>query len=149
MMTRERAILLMGPTGAGKTDVAATLAGQLPVEIVSVDAAMVYRGMDIGTAKPPPELLARAPHHLIDLIDPAESYSAARFIADATAVMRDIAARGRISAARRRHDAVLPRVAVRARPAAAGECGNSPPAGCARGGGRLAGLARGSGGARS
>jgi tRNA dimethylallyltransferase len=85
----------MGPTGAGKTDVAAMLAGQLPLEIVSVDAAMVYRGMDIGTAKPPPEVRARAPHHLIDLIDPAEAYSAARFIDDATDAMRDINARGR------------------------------------------------------
>jgi tRNA dimethylallyltransferase len=93
MMPRQPAILLMGPTGAGKTAVAAALAELLPVEIVSVDAAMVYRGMDIGTAKPTPELLARAPHHLIDLIDPAECYSAARFIVDATTAMRDIAAR--------------------------------------------------------
>jgi tRNA dimethylallyltransferase len=85
----------MGPTGAGKTDVAATLGALLPLEIVSVDAAMVYRGMDIGTAKPCPEVRTRAPHHLIDLIDPAESYSAARFIVDATAAMCDIAARGR------------------------------------------------------
>jgi tRNA dimethylallyltransferase len=95
MMPREPAILLMGPTGAGKTDVAATLGALLPLEIVSVDAAMVYRGMDIGTAKPCPEVRTRAPHHLIDLIDPAESYSAARFIVDATAAMCDIAARGR------------------------------------------------------
>jgi tRNA dimethylallyltransferase len=95
MMPREPAILLMGPTGAGKTDVAAMLARRLPLEIVSVDAAMVYRGMDIGTAKPPPQVRARAPHHLIDLIDPAESYSAARFIVDATAAMRNIGARGR------------------------------------------------------
>jgi tRNA dimethylallyltransferase len=97
MMPREPAILLMGPTGAGKTDVAAMLAELLPLEIVSVDAAMVYRGMDIGTAKPPTEVRARAPHHLIDLIDPAETYSAARFIVDATAAMRDIGARGRRS----------------------------------------------------
>jgi tRNA dimethylallyltransferase len=90
------AILLMGPTGAGKTELAADLVARLPLEIVSVDSAMVYRGMDIGTAKPGPELLARAPHHLIDLIDPAESYSAARFIADATAAMRNIALRGRV-----------------------------------------------------
>ena len=89
------AILLMGPTGAGKTDLAARLVAQFPLEIVSVDAAMVFRGMDIGTAKPSPELLARAPHHLIDLIDPAESYSAARFLADAGAAMEAIAARGR------------------------------------------------------
>ena len=89
------AILLMGPTGAGKTDLAARLVAQFPLEIVSVDAAMVFRGMDIGTAKPSPELLSRAPHHLIDLIDPADSYSAARFLADAGAAMQAIAARGR------------------------------------------------------
>jgi len=94
-MSRPRAILLMGPTGSGKTDAAAALAARLPLEIVSVDSAMVYRGMDIGTAKPPRELLARAPHHLIDLIDPADSYSAARFVADATRAMEEIAARGR------------------------------------------------------
>jgi tRNA dimethylallyltransferase len=94
-MSRPRAILLMGPTGSGKTDAAAALAARLPLEIVSVDSAMVYRGMDIGTAKPPRELLARAPHHLIDLIDPADCYSAARFVADATRAMEEIAARGR------------------------------------------------------
>lgn len=94
-MARPPAVLLMGPTGAGKTDLAAAIVEQLPLEIVSVDAAMVYRGMDIGTAKPPRALLARAPHHLIDLIDPAESYSAARFVGDAEAAMTDIASRGR------------------------------------------------------
>jgi tRNA dimethylallyltransferase len=92
---RSPAILLMGPTGAGKTDLAARLVERFPLEIVSVDAAMVFRGMDIGTAKPPRELLARAPHHLIDLIDPAESYSAARFLDDAAAAMQAIEARGR------------------------------------------------------
>jgi tRNA dimethylallyltransferase len=95
-MTRSPAILLMGPTGSGKTELAAQLVSRLPLEIVSVDAAMVYRGMDIGTAKPPPEVLARAPHRLIDLIDPAESYSAARFLADAGAAMAEIASRGHI-----------------------------------------------------
>jgi tRNA dimethylallyltransferase len=95
-MTRSPAILLMGPTGSGKTELAAELVARLPLEIVSVDAAMVYRGMDIGTAKPPPELLARAPHRLIDLIDPAENYSAARFLADAGAAMAEISADGRI-----------------------------------------------------
>lgn len=95
-MARGPAILLMGPTGAGKTDLAAALVERLPLEIVSVDAAMVYRGMDIGTAKPSAELLARAPHHLIDLIDPAESYSAARFLADAEAAMASIRSRGRV-----------------------------------------------------
>ena len=94
-MTPGAAILLMGPTGAGKTDLAVGLAERLPLEIVSVDAAMVYRGMNIGTAKPSQELLARAPHHLIDLIDPIESYSAARFLADAEAATKAIGARGR------------------------------------------------------
>ena len=89
------AILLMGPTGVGKTALAAGLVMRLPLEIVSVDSAMVFRGMDIGTAKPAPELLARAPHHLIDLIDPTESYSAARFVADSSRVMEEIRARGR------------------------------------------------------
>jgi tRNA dimethylallyltransferase len=89
-------VLLMGPTASGKTDLAAALVARFPLEIVSVDAAMVYRGLDIGTAKPAAELLARAPHHLIDLIDPAESYSAARFLADASAAMAAIEARGRV-----------------------------------------------------
>jgi tRNA dimethylallyltransferase len=91
---RGNAILLMGPTAAGKTDLAAELVARFPLEIVSVDAAMVFRSMDIGTAKPGPELLARAPHHLIDVIDPAESYSAARFLADAEAAIRSIESRG-------------------------------------------------------
>jgi tRNA dimethylallyltransferase len=84
----------MGPTGAGKTDLAAALVAEFPLEIVGVDAAMVFRGMDVGTAKPGSELLARAPHHLIDVIDPAESYSAARFLADANSAIRSIEARG-------------------------------------------------------
>jgi tRNA dimethylallyltransferase len=90
------AILLMGPTAAGKTALAVHLAERLPLEIVSVDSGQVYRDMDIGTAKPPPELLARAPHRLIDLLDPAESYSAGRFRRDALAAVRDIHAAGRI-----------------------------------------------------
>ena len=90
------AILMMGPTGAGKTGLAAELVARLPLEIVSVDSAMVFRGMDIGTAKPDAKLLARAPHHLIDLIDPSESYSAARFVADATQAMGAIHSRGRV-----------------------------------------------------
>ena len=93
-MTPGSAILLMGPTGAGKTDLAVGLAERFPLEIVSVDAAMVFRSMDIGTAKPSREVLARAPHHLIDLIDPLESYSAARFLADADAAAKAIRARG-------------------------------------------------------
>lgn len=92
----EPAILLMGPTGAGKTEVAMQLAERLPVEIVSVDSAMVYRGMDIGTAKPGPDARARAPHHLVDILDPAERYSAGRFLADARQAMAGIRGRGRV-----------------------------------------------------
>jgi tRNA dimethylallyltransferase len=90
------AIFLMGPTGAGKTALALELVERLPCEIVSVDSALVYRGMDIGTAKPGPEVLARAPHRLIDICDPAEAYSAARFRADALREMAAITAAGRI-----------------------------------------------------
>ena len=90
------AILLMGPTASGKTAVAALLATTLPCEIISVDSALVYKGMDIGTAKPDADLLKRAPHHLIDVIEPHESYSAARFRDDALALMREITERGNI-----------------------------------------------------
>lgn len=89
------ALLLMGPTASGKTDLALALAERLPLEIVSVDSAMVYRGMDIGTAKPAIEVRERCPHHLVDILDPAESYSAARFREDALACMREVAKRGR------------------------------------------------------
>jgi tRNA dimethylallyltransferase len=88
------AILLMGPTGAGKTDAALALAARLPVEIVSVDSAMVYRGLDIGTAKPAPAVTRRVPHHLIDIRDPSERYSAGEFVRDAGAAMAAIRARG-------------------------------------------------------
>ncbi len=90
------AILLLGPTASGKTAVALELAERFPVGLVSVDSAQVYRDMDIGTAKPDAETLARHPHRLIDLISPAEAYSAARFRADALAAMADIAAAGRV-----------------------------------------------------
>jgi len=90
------AILLMGPTASGKTALAEAIAQTLPVEVVSVDSAQIYRHMNIGTAKPGPELLARVPHHLIDLIEPHESYSAARFRDDALIAMREIAERGNI-----------------------------------------------------
>jgi tRNA dimethylallyltransferase len=90
------AIFLMGPTAAGKTDLALELARVLPVELISVDSALVYRGMDIGTAKPGPEILAEFPHRLIDIRDPAESYSAAEFRSDALQAMTEITARGRI-----------------------------------------------------
>lgn len=89
-------IFLMGPTASGKTDLAANLLAHIPAEIISVDSALVYRGMDIGTAKPDAALLARAPHHLINIRDPAEPYSAAEFAADAIPLIADISARGRI-----------------------------------------------------
>jgi len=90
------AICLMGPTACGKTRVAVALAQQFPVEIISVDSALVYRGLDIGAGKPDAATLARAPHRLIDIRDPAEPYSAAAFRTDALREMRDILARGKI-----------------------------------------------------
>ncbi len=86
----------MGPTASGKTALAVELVRRLPCEIVSVDSAMVYRGMDIGTAKPGPEILRAAPHRLIDLLDPAEAYSAGRFCVDARREIEAIRAAGRI-----------------------------------------------------
>ncbi len=90
------AVLLMGPTASGKSRLAMEIAARLPVEIVSVDSAQVYRGMDIGTAKPGADERRAVPHHLIDLLDPTEPYSAARFRADAVRLVTEIAARGRI-----------------------------------------------------
>lgn len=90
------AILLMGPTASGKTGVAVELAQHFPCGIVSVDSALVYRHMDIGTAKPDAAILEKAPHHLINLIDPTQSYSAAQFRKDALRVMGEISARGNI-----------------------------------------------------
>ncbi len=94
--TRLPVLFLMGPTASGKTDLAVELAQSLPCDIVSVDSAMVYRGMDIGTAKPPPQVQAQAPHRLIDICDPAEPYSAARFRTDAQREIADIHRTGRI-----------------------------------------------------
>lgn len=90
------ALALIGPTASGKTDLAFAIADHFPVEIVSLDSAQVFIGMDIGTAKPDRETLARYPHHLIDLITPEERYSAAQFRADALRVMGEIAARGKL-----------------------------------------------------
>lgn len=90
------AIFLMGPTASGKTDLAIQLRQQLPVEVISVDSALVYRGMDIGTAKPSKAELALAPHRLIDICDPAESYSAANFRTDSLREMQEISAQGKI-----------------------------------------------------
>ncbi len=90
-----RWIGLAGPTASGKTAAALAVADALPVEIVSVDSALVYRGMDIGTAKPDAAERARVPHHLIDLIEPTDAYSAAQFVADARALIDAVHARGR------------------------------------------------------
>ena len=93
-MTR-RALLLMGPTGAGKSALAMQLAAQLPLEIISVDSALVYREMDIGTAKPSAAERERVPHHLIDILDPTQSFSAGEFTRAAADAMQDIWRRGR------------------------------------------------------
>ncbi|MFP5410348.1 MAG: tRNA (adenosine(37)-N6)-dimethylallyltransferase MiaA [Gammaproteobacteria bacterium] len=90
------AVFLMGPTASGKTALAVALVERFPLEIISVDSALVYRGMDVGTAKPDAATLARAPHHLLDIRDPTESYSAAAFRDDALRLMADITARGRV-----------------------------------------------------
>jgi tRNA dimethylallyltransferase len=90
------AIFLMGPTAIGKTDLAMTLCDVLPCEIISVDSALIYRGMDIGTGKPAASELKRYPHRLIDFLDPAQTYSAANFRDDALREMEDIVARGNI-----------------------------------------------------
>jgi tRNA dimethylallyltransferase len=90
------AIFLMGPTACGKTDLAVALAARFPLEVISVDSALVYRDMDIGTAKPDAATLAACPHHLVDVVDPTERYSADRFRGDALALMADIVARGRV-----------------------------------------------------
>jgi tRNA dimethylallyltransferase len=90
-------LALAGPTASGKTAASLHLARLLGAEIVSVDSALVYRGMDIGTAKPSREELAQAPHHLIDIRDPAQAYSAAEFAADAASVIGEIHARGRVA----------------------------------------------------
>jgi tRNA dimethylallyltransferase len=90
------ALFLMGPTASGKTALAIELCQHLPCEIISVDSALIYKGMDIGTAKPTAQELALAPHRLIDILDPAESYSVAEFRRDAISAMDEISARGKI-----------------------------------------------------
>lgn len=90
------AIFIMGPTAAGKTDLAVELVEQYPCELISVDSALIYKGMDIGTAKPDDETLKRAPHRLINFLDPSERYSAADFRRDALREMADITAAGKI-----------------------------------------------------
>ncbi|MDI1309525.1 MAG: tRNA (adenosine(37)-N6)-dimethylallyltransferase MiaA [Methylotenera sp.] len=90
------AIFLMGPTASGKTGAAVDLISKLPVEIISVDSALVFKDMNIGTAKPDATTLAKAPHHLIDIIEPTSAYSAANFRTDAVRLMADITERGKI-----------------------------------------------------
>ena len=92
-----RVVGIVGPTASGKTAAALAVAARIPCEIVSVDSALVYRGMDIGTAKPSPAERAAVPHHLIDIRDPSESYSAVRFVDDATRLVTEINARGRLA----------------------------------------------------
>lgn len=96
MAQKPLAIFLMGPTASGKTDLAIALRQVLPVEVISVDSALIYRGMDIGTAKPNAAELAQAPHRLIDILDPTQSYSAMNFREDALREMAEITAAGRI-----------------------------------------------------
>lgn len=91
-----RPVMLLGPTASGKSAVAMALAERFPLEIVSVDSAQVYRLLDIGTAKPSTAERARVPHHLVDILDPEDSYSAARFAADARRLVSEISARGRL-----------------------------------------------------
>jgi tRNA dimethylallyltransferase len=91
-----RCVCLTGPTACGKTELALRLADALSLEIVSMDSAMVYRGLDVGTAKPAPEIRSRVPHHLVDILDPSEAYSAGRFARDALEAIAQITARGRL-----------------------------------------------------
>ena len=90
-------VAIMGPTASGKTAAALAIARHMPAEIISVDSALVYRGMDIGTAKPSAAELASVPHHLIDIIDPSDAYSVAQFRADALRLVADIGARGKLA----------------------------------------------------
>jgi tRNA dimethylallyltransferase len=91
------AIAIAGPTASGKSALSLLIAQRFPCEIISVDSALIYRGMDIGTAKPSREELAQVPHHLIDILDPTQSYSAAQFVQDATRLMHEINARGKLA----------------------------------------------------
>ncbi len=93
---RHKAILLMGPTASGKTDLAISLCKRFPCDVISVDSALVYRGMDIGTAKPDAETLRRTPHRLVDIREPEDSYSAGEFVRDARSAMHEIIAAGHI-----------------------------------------------------
>lgn len=95
-MQQQKIIAIMGPTASGKTAAALAIAREMPAEIISVDSALVYRDMNIGTAKPNAEELAAAPHHLIDIIDPSEAYSVAQFLTDSARLIKEIRARGKL-----------------------------------------------------
>ena len=95
-MNSNKAIIIRGPTASGKTDLSLRLAENLPIEIISVDSVMVYKGLDIGSAKPAKEILDQYPHHLIDICDPGDKYSAGKFVEDAQQKIRDIQAHNRI-----------------------------------------------------
>ena len=90
------AVVIMGPTASGKSRLAIELSAHFPAEIISVDSAQIYREMDIGTAKPGPEERKAVPHHLLDIVDPTDAYSAARFRQDALRLIAEIRARGRM-----------------------------------------------------
>lgn len=92
----QQAIFLMGPTASGKTDLAIALSERLPIELISVDSALIYRGMDIGTAKPDSDTLSKYPHHLINIRDPWQSYSSAEFYDDVNQIITEIQQRQRI-----------------------------------------------------
>jgi tRNA dimethylallyltransferase len=93
---RADCVCLTGPTACGKTELALALAERVPLEIISMDSALVYRGLDIGTAKPSADTRSAVPHHLIDIVEPTEAYSAGRFARDAAALIDEIRARGRL-----------------------------------------------------
>lgn len=95
-MNSNKAIIIRGPTASGKTDLSLRLSESLPIEIISVDSVMVYKGLDIGSAKPAKEILDKYPHHLIDICDPGDKYSAGKFVEDAQQKIRDIQAHNRI-----------------------------------------------------
>jgi len=97
VLRETRALALAGPTASGKTAAALAIAREHEAEIISVDSALVYRGMDIGTAKPTPAERAQVPHHLIDIREPSQAYSAAEFAADAARLVKEINARGRLA----------------------------------------------------
>lgn len=96
-MKQAAALALIGPTASGKTALALALAQEIPLEIISMDSALIYRGMDIGTAKPTHAEQAQVPHHLIDICDPTETYSAAQFVTDCVRLVQEIRARGKLA----------------------------------------------------